>query len=372
MTSAVPSAREPLRRDGGHRMIAGVAAGIAAHAGLDRRIVRAGFLALGLAAGAGLILYLIAWVVIPGEGGAPSVPGMGSQPVELVAVAALAIGGFGILRGAGGVIPAAIFLIALGLGALWWRQAISDPTTPSEPARSAALPYPGPPSRPIAPKPAIPPLASPGRRGPRVTLATLCALLAAFGIAWLLDGAGALEASTAGMLALSLTIVGAGLIAGAWLGRGGPLIPIGVLIAVVLAPLAVGIPSLSGGTGERDWRPTTRAEAMAGFELGAGQARLDLTSPTLPPGPTRISASVGFGHLIVTLPRDARVEVVAEAGAGDLFVLERAPASGTRDRQREDSGLGAELRATLGPATAPTRLILDLEVGFGAIEIRPT
>ncbi len=50
------------------RMVAGVAAGLAAAFGIDPIFVRIGFIVLGLLNGVGLILYLALWLIVPNEG----------------------------------------------------------------------------------------------------------------------------------------------------------------------------------------------------------------------------------------------------------------------------------------------------------------
>ncbi len=56
------------RRSRTNRMIAGVCGGLGNQFGLDPRLVRIGFVLLGLPGGApGILLYLILWVVMPEE-----------------------------------------------------------------------------------------------------------------------------------------------------------------------------------------------------------------------------------------------------------------------------------------------------------------
>jgi phage shock protein C len=54
-------------RDG--RVVAGVCAGLAAYLGVDPTLVRLAFALLTLFGGAGVLLYLCAWIVMPEEGG---------------------------------------------------------------------------------------------------------------------------------------------------------------------------------------------------------------------------------------------------------------------------------------------------------------
>ena len=53
-------------RDG--RMAAGVCAGLAAYFGVDVNLVRLGFGVLTVFYGLGLLVYLIAWAILPAEG----------------------------------------------------------------------------------------------------------------------------------------------------------------------------------------------------------------------------------------------------------------------------------------------------------------
>ena len=62
-----PSKRLSRTREG--RVVAGVCTGIAAYFGIDPTLVRLGFALLTIFGGAGVLLYLVAWIVIPEEGG---------------------------------------------------------------------------------------------------------------------------------------------------------------------------------------------------------------------------------------------------------------------------------------------------------------
>ena len=58
----------PLRRPEEGRLLGGVAAGLADHFDLDVTIVRLAIVLLALSGGAGLMLYIAAWLLIPAEG----------------------------------------------------------------------------------------------------------------------------------------------------------------------------------------------------------------------------------------------------------------------------------------------------------------
>jgi phage shock protein PspC (stress-responsive transcriptional regulator) len=65
--------RDSLRRGGEHRMLAGVAVGLADYFDMDPTIVRVGFVALSLLGGLAVPLYLAGWLLIPEQGAELSV-----------------------------------------------------------------------------------------------------------------------------------------------------------------------------------------------------------------------------------------------------------------------------------------------------------
>jgi len=67
MPPAPPAApvRPPLRRSTTDKMLGGVCGGLAEHTGIDSLVWRAGFVAFTLAGGAGVLVYLLLWVLMP-------------------------------------------------------------------------------------------------------------------------------------------------------------------------------------------------------------------------------------------------------------------------------------------------------------------
>ena len=67
MPPAPPAApvRPPLRRSTTDKMLGGVCGGLAEHTGIDSLIWRAAFVAVTLAGGAGVLVYLLLWVLMP-------------------------------------------------------------------------------------------------------------------------------------------------------------------------------------------------------------------------------------------------------------------------------------------------------------------
>jgi signal transduction histidine kinase/phage shock protein PspC (stress-responsive transcriptional regulator) len=129
-----------LYRDPGHRVVAGVASGIATHLGLPTLAVRIAFIVLLPLNGLGALLYAAFWAVLPVAPGP-----LGSRPTGrdrrlIVPFLALGVGivlvsqlsGFG--GGASGALGWLIAMIAVGAGLIWhladpnrrrqWREAV--------------------------------------------------------------------------------------------------------------------------------------------------------------------------------------------------------------------------------------------------------
>jgi phage shock protein PspC (stress-responsive transcriptional regulator) len=68
-----------LRRSGTDRMAGGVCGGLAEYSGIDVVLWRVAFVALTLAGGAGVIAYLLLWVLLPSG---PLAPGEEPSPLE--------------------------------------------------------------------------------------------------------------------------------------------------------------------------------------------------------------------------------------------------------------------------------------------------
>ena len=66
-----------LTRSRTDRMIAGVCGGFAAYSGIDVNIVRLVMVLLALLGGSGVVLYLVAWAIVPKEDAAGAAPGTG-------------------------------------------------------------------------------------------------------------------------------------------------------------------------------------------------------------------------------------------------------------------------------------------------------
>jgi signal transduction histidine kinase len=142
---ATPTAaprREPLRRDSAHRLVAGVCAGIGRHLRIDPLIVRIVFVAAATAGGVGIILYGLAWVLVPVDDSAPGTTSTwarrlprGRGAIEVAIGMGLVTLAFLLPMRAVGIwfadaIVWPVVLLAAGAGMLW-RQSLRPTPVPA-------------------------------------------------------------------------------------------------------------------------------------------------------------------------------------------------------------------------------------------------
>jgi signal transduction histidine kinase/phage shock protein PspC (stress-responsive transcriptional regulator) len=206
-----PSVSVPRRDDG--RIVAGVAAGLGAHFGIEANLVRLGFIVLSLAGGFGVLLYGVGWILMPAPAASEGPPRRAPDLVQAGALAAVVLGLLLLARAGGAWFGDAIVwplaAAALGLALLWMQ-----------PRRAH--------DRPEAPGPALdrlPPAAAQAvvvlvgtRRGAYVRVA-IGALLTAGGIAVLAATAGSWPALRAGLAAAVIVTAGLALLVGPGLWR---------------------------------------------------------------------------------------------------------------------------------------------------------
>jgi hypothetical protein len=157
--------------------------------------------------------------------------------------------------------------------------------------------------------------------------------------------------------ALALAVIGAMLVLGAWAGRAGGLIVLGLAAAVALAATSVVSPHWQAGR-QRSYAPTTAAGVQHGYFLPAGQIRLDLTrvaDPTALDGRT-IGVHMRAGQIIVVLPPGVRAHVDANVSLGEVS-LDGTSSGGTQLHVVRDVGAGA------------TTVDLNLGTNVGRVEV---
>ncbi|MGZ4447362.1 MAG: hypothetical protein ACXVEC_11685, partial [Nocardioides sp.] len=211
-----------------------------------------------------------------------------------------------------------------------------------------ALP-PAPPARPWPPR----------RRGPILFWFTLALIALAEGVLGIVDLSGAVDVVGSAYPALAVGLSGLMLLVGAFYGRAGGLILVGLVSAVVLAA--------STAAGQVDSTQLTRTPTSAAavsdrYRISSGDIDLDLSRvrDLAALDGRRIHLSAGVGSIRVTLPRGVTAVVHARVdGPGDLQVF-----------GEEHGGLGISLsrRHTASPPDAPT-LVIDADLNVGLVEV---
>jgi hypothetical protein len=237
---------------------------------------------------------------------------------------------------------------------------------PPVPPWGVGSPPPRPPLPPLPPLagPPVPPVPRPPR-GAGLPLGVLAALLIGAGVVSLLAVLGVGDIGPVDALAGALLLVGLAMVVGTWRGRARALIALGLpLVGVLLVADVVDVP-LDAGAGDRTRVVANRADLEDRYELTAGSLTLDLGDLPLGAGsrsdPPTVEAEVGFGELIVIVPRNANVEVEAHAGMGDIV--------GQPDGD-DDAGVDVDETFELDGTEGGGHIVLDLQVGLGEIEVR--
>ena len=354
MTETTETIRSPvaetrrLERSRDGRWLGGVCAGLGRYFNLSPNIYRIAFVALALAGGTGILLYVAAWLVIPQEGvedsiAADAIKGHRDRPWLLVGVGLLGFAGILALSSARvWPSPGNLWLAAAIAGAaiVWWQRSTREPA-PSA-ASLAGDPVP----------------ARPRRRslGP----VAVGVLIAGLGTVGLIDVATRWSVDWRIVLAVAAVALGALVAAGALTGHGvGSVVVLALaVLAAFLVAAAVRVP-LSGGIGDENAHPATLAALDSRYEQGIGNLNLKLTDVRFPVGTTHVKATLGIGDLVVHVPNDVTVQVDARASIGDLTLF--GTTSGGRSRHRHLTDRG----------TDPNRvLVLDARVGLGQVEVQ--
>ncbi len=352
MTETTESIRttvaEPRRlsRARDRRWLGGVCSGLGRYFDLNPMIYRIGFIALALAGGTGILLYVAAWLVMPDEGvedsiAAEAIKSHRERPWLLVGVGLL---GFAAILGLSSArvwpSPGNLWVAAAlgGAALVWWQVGKRDrPSTSAVGADEAA---------------------------PRVRRRSLGApaagaLIAGLGIVGLIDVATGWHLDWRIVLAAAAVVLGATVAAGAATGHAvGSVVALGVAVLAALALAAVVRVPLFAGVGDRVAHPASFAALDTRYEQGIGNLDVQLGDVAFPAGETHVKATLGIGDLVVHVPRAVTVEVVGRAGAGqiDLFGVRH---DGTSVRDRVTSA-----------GTDPARvLVLDARVGLGQVEV---
>jgi len=296
-----PGSPRRLVRSRSDRVLGGVGGGLGRYFDVDPVIVRIVLAGLVITGGLGVFLYLAALLLVPDEDGSKP-PFERSRVATTIGAVALVIAALAAIGGGEFLFGPLIGLALLGgLGYAIYRAV----------RREGGLPV------------------TFGRVVLWIAIgagAALGTFALAFGAAWAAaEGSGVAVASV--VIALGVVLLVAALRPGGarWLAV--PALAVAIPLGVVSA---AGV-SFDGGFGERSYRPATVAAIPAqGYEIGAGELRVDLRDVAFPPGSeTPVDVRVGAGRAEVIVPQG--ICVVADSRVGGGYVNVRGRDTGGFD-----------------------------------------
>lgn len=319
-----PSPQRVVRATEG-KYIAGVSAGLGHHFGLDPVLIRIAFVVLTLFGGSGVVLYGLLWLLLPTQDKKAVIRAdtstsrrAGAIVLILIAVVALPFTGPGILVAG----PALLAVAVIGaLVVLAWR-------------------------------------AVGGEGEPGITRAAVL-VLAVAGSLLLGLGAGAVAAFGGGAVVAGVVIAaGAALVVGGFVGGARWLVVPALVMAIPVSIVAAADVDLSGGVGERTYRPQSVVDLDDSYRLGVGEMKFDLSDLQLPTGRTDLDISVGVGRVELRLPKGTCLQLRSHIGVGEVKAFGRV-----------NDGLDVDVDRRPAPGPAQPVLDVDANVGMGQIEI---
>lgn len=379
------------------RKIAGVAAAISRRYAIDPVLVRVAFVVTTLWGGAGVLLYLLGWLLLPTGrdevSGAESMLGRGRSSMSaaltillalfLVPAAAAVFGGR--TTGLLGLAVALVVLVllhrsraALGeipgspppgssLATAGSSLAMGSPTVPgaTAPAPNPTADGPTPPAwdplgaAPFAwdlPEPSAPTTPPQGARS-KITPITLGLALLTGGIALAFWP----TLSAAEIVALSLGVIGLGLVVGSLKQGARGLIPVAMVLALLTWVLQAAAPSAGFNVGVSHWDPATAALVQPHYSVTLGNGWLDLSELQLAKDQTvTTSIGVGIGETHVILPPNVDARVSCQTQVGEVDCLGRTGAGHPSRVSFTDNGPD-------GPGGGT--VILDVHSGVGQVDV---
>lgn len=348
-----------LRRSRTDRKVAGVAGGIARHLDIDPLLVRIAFVILTFFGGGGIVLYGVAWILVPEEDTGDTVIRTedGVRTVALVVAGILAVASvvgdsFGGLDFPWPLMLAGLVLLVVFGGKQAKENRAAGLGTPPPPPPGATGPtYPG--YRPGPPPPPRP--RDPRKRGPLLLPFTLALTALALGVVATLHLAG-VDVTPSAYPATALGVIGTMLLVGAFYGRAGGLIFLG-LVAALATAATTAVDDVTAG--QRTSSPTTAEALQDGYDLGVGEIVLDLTrmdaAELAKLDERTVKVDLDVGHIRVIVPDEGlRVAVDADLEVGEVVLF----------GEKSDSSA----KATHGNGDEPT-LDIEADMVLGQIEV---
>ncbi|MFD5276535.1 PspC domain-containing protein [Pseudarthrobacter sp. NPDC058362] len=308
--------------------------GIAYRLGVDPLIIRGVFIVLTIFAGVGVLLYGLAWALLPEPDGRIHAQEAGAGRWSSGMTGALIATILGLTGLGGGVwgwnnhgFGGFLWTVVWVGGAIYLVYYLSQRNTGSRPPQQyPAAPNYGTPdyaySYTYTPPVARPRPAGPG--APAVAISAGLALLVGGGLK-ALDATGAVSLGTspnALVWASAAAVLGLGILISGARGRTSGILSFFAVVALI----AGGISSVIG-VGDRarfqevDWTPISVEEAAQGFDITAGRGTVDLTGLNLAsplPSDVVIPLDVTASNVTVVIPDDVPVDVKTDMTMGNL------------------------------------------------------
>jgi phage shock protein PspC (stress-responsive transcriptional regulator) len=336
------------------RIVLGVAGGLGRALAIEPLVIRIGFVVLSLFSGVGILIYAAALCLLADSRTSPP-PSLARRVVGVLAV----LLSLRWLFNGDATLPDAGWVVAIGLlgaAVALWRGHTPADSRSAPPAVEAQADGDGDSttdqwetlttSRPKQPRPPQSPLG----------LLTIGAATVIGSLVWLLNE----SARNRGVWAFgwATVVLGAGLLVGAFAGRARWLVipaiatTIAAVVASALSFAGVGLGHHSGDRSEFIGADSTVAaryrNGVGDFELFVGDYPRDFST----------EIDVGVGNLTVIVPENARVQVDARVGIGDIDAF-----GSTRNGYRR------VLNVDNNPSGSTT-IKLKLRVGVGEIDVR--
>jgi phage shock protein PspC (stress-responsive transcriptional regulator) len=363
---------EELRRSVTDRKVAGVAGGLGRHLNIDPTILRVLFVVLVFFGGAGFVLYGAMWLIVPEDGQPEGTVPMNPNTRNAVLIVAGVLAALLLVGDSWGGIgfPWPLFLVGIGVliylafrgkdsrGSMpaaqynnpGWVGTPAGPGTTYAGAPGTTAPdttdasgtQPPPPWMPAAqPAPAYQPPRRP-KRGPKLFGFTLAMIAVALGSLGLYDVSGGAVLDAA-YPALALAVIGVMLVVGAFVGRAGGLIFLGIVASVALAVTS----AVGSFDGFRDGEqvsvsPNSASSVRSSYDINSGRVFLDLSDVTDPQSLDGrvINVEAGAGELVVVLPEGIRSDVTADIDGPGQIDLPNHGSGGINTHQDGTFGAG--------------------------------
>ncbi|NUR07962.1 MAG: hypothetical protein HOQ45_13270, partial [Nocardioidaceae bacterium] len=209
-------------------------------------------------------------------------------------------------------------------------------------------------------QPYQPPYQPPKRTktGPKLFGFTLAAVLLGLGVLGLVDASG-VHVVDAAYPAVALAITGAMLVVGAFYGRPGGLIALGIVSSLALGATSAA-DSIDGNTDQRSYHPRSAAAVQSTYHVQSGRVVLDLSDvrdPQQLDGRT-IDVSAKVGELVVTLPPGVESDVTASIdGPGGIDLPDNST-----------GGIDSSRSGVYG--AGPDTVTINADLRAGHIEVR--